>query len=101
MRDFEGTLRHLPFFEALGKMDEKDPNWRSISAGLLVLRLFDAWIAEGSTVVDDGSWSLSGVLEAIDAVDQRVPARRILEVGTFNTSDVPGMEEAKPSAYSV
>jgi hypothetical protein len=78
VRDFEGTLRHLPFFEALGKMDEKDPNWRSISAGLLVLRLFDAWIAEGSTVVDDGSWSLSGVLEAIDAVDQRVPARRIL-----------------------
>lgn len=78
MRDSEGALRHLAFFETLAKMDEGDPNWRSIGAGLVVLRLVDAWVVEGPSVVCEDSWSLMGVLDALHEVDPHVPTRRIL-----------------------
>ena len=41
----EGMLRHLVFFEELGKMDERDAGWRAVSAGLVTMRLVDQWIA--------------------------------------------------------
>ena len=43
-----GGLRHLAFFEELGEVDESDPNWRSVSAGLVVMRLVDEWITVGT-----------------------------------------------------
>ena len=59
-------------------MDDGDARWREVSAGLVVLRLFDAWVAEGSEVVEEASWGLTGVLEAVEAIDQRSPIRRVL-----------------------
>jgi tetratricopeptide (TPR) repeat protein len=59
-------------------MSDDDPNWRSVSAGLVALRLLDAWIEEGPSVVTDDSWGLAGVIEAIEAIDQGVPIRRVL-----------------------
>jgi tetratricopeptide (TPR) repeat protein len=72
------SLRHIPFFEELGRMSDEDANWRSVSAGLVALRLLDAWIEEGPSVVTDDSWALAGVIEAIEAIDQGVPIRRVL-----------------------
>ena len=60
-----GGFRHLAFFEELGKMDESDPNWRSVSAGLVVMRLVDEWIAVGADAVRTDSWGVSAVRDAI------------------------------------
>jgi hypothetical protein len=45
----EGT-RHLPFFAELAALDDGDSSWRAVSAGLVVLRLVDAWIEEGAAM---------------------------------------------------
>ena len=74
--DTDGGLRHLAFFEELGKMDESDASWRAVSAGLVTMRLVDRWIAVGSTCQLD-SWSVSAVREAIAQVAETTPVRRI------------------------
>jgi tetratricopeptide (TPR) repeat protein len=74
----EGVLRHLAFFEELGKMDETDPNWRSVSAGLVVMRLVDSWIEDGATPSRVDSWGVSAVREAIAEVRETTPLRRVL-----------------------
>ena len=33
LMEADGVLRHLVFFEELGKMDESDASWRAVSAG--------------------------------------------------------------------
>ncbi len=73
----DGVLRHLAFFEELGKMDESDAGWRAVSAGLVTMRLVDRWIAVGSTSRLD-SWSVSAAREAIAQVADTTPTRRIL-----------------------
>jgi len=71
------VLRHLAFFEELGRMDESDASWRAVSAGLAAMRLVDRWVAAGSTARLD-SWSVSAVREAIAQVEITTPIRRIL-----------------------
>ena len=71
-------LRHLPFFEALGSLDESSADWRATSAGLVVLRLFDAWLDEGPETVAATSWGARAVREAIDAIPTGNPAARLL-----------------------
>ena len=41
--DTNGTLRHRAFFEALASTDEASDAWRAARAGLVTLRLLDAW----------------------------------------------------------
>jgi tetratricopeptide (TPR) repeat protein len=41
--DTNGTLRHRAFFDALATTDEASDAWRAARAGLVALRLFDAW----------------------------------------------------------
>jgi tetratricopeptide (TPR) repeat protein len=72
------TFRHLAFFEELGKMDESDPHWRSVSAGLVVMRLIDEWFTVGTDAVRADSWGVSAVLEAIAEIPETTPLRRIL-----------------------
>jgi tetratricopeptide (TPR) repeat protein len=74
----EGALRHLAFFEELGKMDESDTTWRSVSAGLVVMRLVDNWIEGGLASSRVDSWGVSAVREAIAEIPDTVPARRML-----------------------
>jgi tetratricopeptide (TPR) repeat protein len=76
--DSEGMLRHLVFFEELGKMDENDAGWRAVSAGLVTMRLVDQWIADGPTSTRVDSWSVSAVREAIAQIPDTTPVRRIL-----------------------
>jgi tetratricopeptide (TPR) repeat protein len=39
----DGTLRHRAFFDALATGDESSDEWRAARAGLVALRLLDAW----------------------------------------------------------
>lgn len=73
------SLRHVAFFEALAGMDETRAEWRATSAGLVVLRLFDAWLDEGPAVVAADAWGLRAVRESVAIVDAGTPVRRILE----------------------
>src|SRR5215218_89906 len=73
----DSNLRHLAFFEALATTDEKDPSWRALSAGLVVMRLVDDWVDTGYDTITSESWSVVAVREAIAAVEA-TPLRRIL-----------------------
>ena len=69
-------LRHIAFFEELAKIDENDPSWRAVSAGLVVMRLVDRWIADGASATH--AWGVNGVREAIGEIDSATPLQRIL-----------------------
>ena len=49
--DTTENMRHLPFFTELAALEGEDPSWRSVTAGLVVLRLVDSWIEEGAAAV--------------------------------------------------
>jgi tetratricopeptide (TPR) repeat protein len=74
----EPRLQHVPFFEALARATEGSAEWRLTSAGLVTLRLFDAWIVEGPSVVAADAWGLRAVRGAIDAIDLGSSSRSIL-----------------------
>ncbi len=78
MVDNRGMLRHLAFFEELAKLDEKDSSWRSVKAGLVVMRLVDQWIEEGPGSLRPDARSVAAVREAIADVADTTPLRRIL-----------------------
>ncbi|MEO6876875.1 MAG: hypothetical protein ABI205_00235, partial [Gemmatimonadaceae bacterium] len=78
MTDADGGLRHLAFFEELGKMDESDAAWRSVSAGLVVMRLVDNWIEGGGAPSRVDSWGVSSVREAIAEIEGKTPLTRML-----------------------
>jgi tetratricopeptide (TPR) repeat protein len=84
----ESRLQHVPFFEALARAKEGSPEWRLTSAGLVTLRLFDAWLVEGPSVVSTGAWGLRAVREAIDVVEAGSSSKAIL------ASIVDAMESA-------
>lgn len=70
--------RHLPFFAELAQLEDVDPAWRSVSAGLVVLRLVDAWIAEGAAAVVADGWGVRSVEAAIEEMPAGQPARAVL-----------------------
>ena len=70
--------RHLPFFAELAGLEDGDPAWRSVSAGLVVLRLVDAWIAEGAAAVAADGWGVRSVAAAIEEMPAGLPARALL-----------------------
>jgi tetratricopeptide (TPR) repeat protein len=74
----DAMLRHLSFFEELGKMEETDASWRAVSAGLVTLRLVDQWIDQGPSAARSDSWAVVAVREAIAAVAETTPIKRIL-----------------------
>src|SRR6185437_892864 len=73
-----GVLRHMAFFEALAAADESDPSWKSISAGLVVMRLVDQWIDDGKHSTRLSAWSVNAVRDAIAEMPQTTPLRRSL-----------------------
>jgi tetratricopeptide (TPR) repeat protein len=74
----EHKLRHLPFFEEIASHDEETSSWRVATAGLVVLRLVDAWLEHGTSTATDDGWSVRSVNNAIDEVDEGTPIRAIL-----------------------
>jgi len=71
-------MRHLPFFTELAALEDGDPSWRSVSAGLVVLRLVDSWIEEGSAAVAVDGWGIRSVEAAIEEMEEGLPARSVL-----------------------
>src|SRR4051812_8108971 len=69
-------LRHVAFFEELGKLDECNPDWRSVTAGLVVMRLVDRWIEDGAVATD--GWGANAVRESVAAIPVTTPLQRIL-----------------------
>jgi tetratricopeptide (TPR) repeat protein len=74
----EAKLQHISFFGALARAKEDSAEWRLTSAGLVTLRLFDAWVVEGPSVVAADAWGLRAVRQAIDAVDAGSSQKTIL-----------------------
>lgn len=72
------TLKHLAFFEELASLDESDSNWRGVSAGLVVLRLIDAWVEDGADAVLGDAWGVRAVRAAIEEIPAGTPTRVIL-----------------------
>ncbi|MDB4890223.1 MAG: hypothetical protein JWL61_2078 [Gemmatimonadetes bacterium] len=78
MFDSKERVRHLPYFMELASLEDTDPSWRSVSAGLVLLRLVDAWIEEGAAVVAADGWGVRSVAAAIEEMPVGMPARAIL-----------------------
>ncbi|MFL5584520.1 MAG: hypothetical protein ACJ78K_06615, partial [Gemmatimonadaceae bacterium] len=71
-------IRHQVYFDTLGSMKEDSAAWRSVFAGLSVLRLVDAYVDSGSPI-DPGGWAqLHSVRSAIEAVSEGDPIRGVL-----------------------
>jgi tetratricopeptide (TPR) repeat protein len=88
----DGMLRHLAFFEELAKLDESDASWRSVSAGLVTMRLVDHWLAGECCGVAVDSWAVSAVRGAIEEVSETTPVRRILTAIVDTMTSSSGLE---------
>lgn len=71
-------LSHMPYFERLAELANDSTEWRSVSAALVVLRLFDSWMTAGAEVVVDDAPGLNAVREQIAAMDIRDTTRGLL-----------------------
>lgn len=78
MSDLYRPIRHLAFFEALGSLEEGSTEWHATTAGLVVLRLVDAWYDEGAQVAAADAWGLNAVRESVGEMVAGDPARTIL-----------------------
>jgi tetratricopeptide (TPR) repeat protein len=71
-------IRHQVYFDTLGSMKEDSASWRSVFAGLSVLRLVDAY-ADAPSPINPADWAqLHSVRTAIEAVSEGDPVRAIL-----------------------
>jgi tetratricopeptide (TPR) repeat protein len=71
-------LRHQAFFTELASLEDADPSWRAVTAGLVVLRLVDAWVEEGAGVVAADNWGVRSVRAAVEDMPEGMPARTLL-----------------------
>jgi tetratricopeptide (TPR) repeat protein len=62
------TIHYLAFFRTLGDTAEGSATWRALSAGLLVLRLIDAWL-DGDPVDEAAAAAVLDAARAVDATD--------------------------------
>lgn len=83
-RNSQPTLKHLAFFEVLAGCGEDSSVGRTVTAGLLSLRLIDHWILAGPQIVQPESVSVRSVRNAIMAMPQHEPLREVL-LGIVNT----------------
>jgi tetratricopeptide (TPR) repeat protein len=71
-------IRHQVYFDSLGTMKEDSGSWRSVFAGLSVLRLVDSY-AEAAPGGVLGNWAqIHSVRTAIENVGQGDPVRGVL-----------------------
>ncbi len=71
-------LQHSAFFEALGGLTEGEADWHELNAGLLVLRLVDAWLTEGSQAAQVSAWGIRNLRNAVERIPATSPSRTIL-----------------------
>jgi len=71
-------IRHQVYFDTLGSMKEDSTSWRSVFAGLSVLRLIDSCVESGASI-DPANWAqLHSVRTAINNVNEGDPVRGVL-----------------------
>lgn len=63
-------IRHQPYFDTLGSMQEDSASWRSVFAGLSVLRLVDSYGGPGSPGSPAGWAQLHSVRAAIEEMSE-------------------------------
>jgi len=76
--DSTDNMRHVAYFTELASLEDADPSWRAVTAGLVVLRLVEAWVETGAQVVAPDSWGVRSVRAAIEDMPAGVPARALL-----------------------
>jgi tetratricopeptide (TPR) repeat protein len=76
--DSENKLRHLAFFEEIASHEENDPDYRSATAGLVVLRLVDSYVEDYRSSDDREDWAIRRVRAAIEEISETKPVRAIL-----------------------
>jgi len=71
-------IRHQVYFDTLGSLKEDSASWRSVFAGLSVLRLVDAYVdvAPGAPLPNWGQ--LHSVRSAVDEIHEGDPVRGVL-----------------------
>ncbi len=71
-------IRHQVFFDTLGTLREDSASWRSVFAGLSVLRLVDSYL-DNSASIDPANWAqLHSVRSSIQEVNVGDPIRGVL-----------------------
>jgi len=71
-------IRHQVFFDTLGSLREDSASWRSVFAGLSVLRLVDSY-TDNSASVDPANWAqLHSVRSSVEEVSAGDPIRGVL-----------------------
>lgn len=92
------SLAHMPYFEQLSSLASDSAEWRSASAALVVLRLFDSWMQGGADVVSQGATGLQAVRDQIAAMDVRDSNRRLLAsiVDSMVTAQAPRIVTVAP-----
>src|SRR3954469_1981124 len=86
-------IRHQVYFDTLGSMQEGTPSWRSVFAGLSVLRLVDA-SDESSSPADRAGWALvHSVRSAIDEMSNGDLIRGVLTTVVDAFSKTHGINE--------
>ena len=83
------TLRYLAFFETLAETEEGSPLWHSLSAGLVTLRLVDAWLSRGGSEAGGDQWGVQAVRQQVEQVPAGDPARTIF-LGILDEVARPG-----------
>jgi len=68
----------MPYFEQLAELAHDSADWRSVSAALVVLRLFDSWMTAGAEVVFDDAPGLNAVRDQIAAMEVGDTTRGLL-----------------------
>jgi tetratricopeptide (TPR) repeat protein len=71
-------IRHRVYFDTLGSMKEDSASWRSVFAGLSVLRLVDAYADPASPANPAGWAELHSVRGAIEEMAEGDPVRGVL-----------------------
>jgi hypothetical protein len=86
-------IRHQVYFDTLGSMREDSASWRSVFAGLSVLRLIDSY-ADMSATKDPVNWAhLHSVRAAIEAVSDGDPVKGVLLTVLEEASKRAGVDE--------
>src|SRR2546423_13492899 len=85
-------IRHQVYFDTLGSMQEDSASWRSVFAGLSILRLVDAYASPGPTNGPANWAQLHAVRTAIEQMGEGdavrgVPTCVLEEISTRNKVD--------------
>lgn len=86
-------IRHQVYFDTLGSMKEDSASWRSVFAGLSVLRLIDSYADTGPSI-DPVNWAhLHSVRAAIEDVSDGDPVKGVLTTVLEEATKRAGIDE--------